>query len=98
VHGEFKVTPILFEGDEAPESSDVPLQLQELRRLPFYRNVVSEWPHSIGDPEKLFGLGTWDPFLNIENRLAKEFERLPTREKFERSPEPPKKKSWWQFW
>ncbi len=66
--------------------------------LPFYGNVVAEWPSEAGDPELLLGLGTWDPFLDIDKRSTVEFERL-VEPKIEEPPvETTTKKPWWRFW
>ena len=114
-NGEFRITPQVFEGHGEAESGNIPKQLDELSKLPFvsanpseltggqklYGNVISEWPRTAGDPEQLFGLGTWDPFVDIEHRLSLEFERVAVREKprdsLRHSAEKPKK-AWWQIW
>ena len=65
---------------------------------PLYGNVVSEWPEIAGDPAELFGLGTWDPFVNAEQCLIKEYERLAVRKPQHDATEAPKRKRvWWKF-
>jgi len=43
--------------------------------LPLYDNAVRLWPS--GDPIRLLGVGTWDPFENVKDDLETEFERVP---------------------
>jgi hypothetical protein len=104
----FTLTPIRSddgETDDSPASfSDLayvtlkqPVEFPGGRRL--YDNVVSEWPEIAGDPTELFGLGTWDPFVNAEQCLIKEYERLAVRAPRHHCTEAPKKKrAWWKFW
>lgn len=41
---------------------------------PFYGSAVELWPW--GDPTRLLGIGTWDPFLNLDRDFRTVFERV----------------------
>lgn len=58
--------------------------------LPLYGSAVRLWPS--GDPAKLLGIGTWDPFMNVDRTLEIVFERMPMS-----VPSHTSKKKWWQF-
>ncbi len=44
----------------------------------FYENASQEWPDDAGAPDKMLGIGTWDPYLNVERDYAVVWERLKT--------------------
>jgi len=64
-----------------------PIELLE-GGLPLYDSAVQLWP--AGDPDVLLGVGTWDPFLNVENDLVAEFERVPPPRRSEKIAQPAK--------
>lgn len=66
-----------------------------------YENVVAEWPAAYPLDAEALGLGTWEPFEDIKDKIALEFERLPVEELPAPRAEaktPPKRRPWWQFW
>ena len=117
--GTFEVTPRTFAEDpEFSYSEDV---LNEIATIPgvrvaqpvvieagetLYGNAVALWPADAGNPAKVLGIGTWDPFDNIERDYAQVFSRvcppkeqkgLPTKPRAQPSPRN-ETRPWWRFW
>jgi len=62
----------------------------------FYGHGIAFWP--VGDPTELLGLGTWDPFENIDSDWPVEFEGHGAgRGPASKSPEV-SSKPWWRIW
>ncbi|MEL6300123.1 MAG: hypothetical protein AAFR75_00320 [Pseudomonadota bacterium] len=113
--GDFEVTPGIDAegGGEADLTQD---EIKTLGALPFVAiqppmefvsgiplaaNVLKLWPREIGKAEALLGVGTWDPFMNFNDKSEMIYERLPSvkeepalkREGRQSAPKP-----WWKFW
>jgi len=105
------IVPFAF--DEDPDANVSPAALATLARvsdatveaprvipggLPLYESAVTLWP--FGDPGALLGVGTWDPFLNIESDLTTVFERVAAQPQPESSPPATQAapRPWWRFW
>jgi hypothetical protein len=86
--GRLRLIPSRFVEEEEPEVELPPAVLRAIAAipglsiepertidggLPFYGSAVGLWPW--GDPAKLLGIGTWDPFLNLERDFRTVFER-----------------------
>lgn len=106
------IAPIL-DGEDADDSSEdsvarlKQLEFVDLRPAvifeegrPFQVNAVTMWPVELGDPAELFGLGTFDAFVDVEKHLTLEFEQLAagTSPQTPRPLQSPKQKPWWRFW
>lgn len=69
--------------------------------IPLAANVIKLWPREIGEPDALLGVGTWDPFINFNDKSEMTYERLPPV-KEEPPPKPKVRQSapkpWWKFW
>jgi hypothetical protein len=69
---------------------------------PLYASAVSLWPPAAGDPVRILGVGTWDPFENLERDFDEVFARkcpqpaAPTRSVPATVAAPPK--PWWKIW
>lgn len=113
-----------FDITEDPECNATPEDLAALARVPgvtvgavhlmddgapLYDSAVQLWP--VGDPAQILGVGTWDPFQNVEREFVQVFERTPeghasrvsrvstpanTRQSAEVVAE--NMKPWWRFW
>lgn len=85
--GQASVTPNFFveDGEGAPESlleavrGAVDWRITGSRNveggLPLYENVVALWPKEFGDPGETLGVGTWDPFDNLDRDYRVVFDR-----------------------
>jgi hypothetical protein len=84
------VTPLTYDDLPGEESTSSEAVLAKLRAVPhvtvsapcederiFYENPVKEWPSGAGSPEEILGIGTWDPYLNIDSDFSVVFERVP---------------------
>jgi len=114
--GTFRVTARSFvEDDEIAYSENVLARIRALpgttvtepERVtngnPLYESALQLWPSEAGDPAKLLGIGTWDPFLQIDEDFSKVASRTcAVTRKPRRTPQlPPIKavrKPWWRFW
>jgi len=81
--GGASIIPVQFDEDEEAPLDAV--QLSRLRSIPgltvaptvaaeggkrLYDYPLRLWPPSLPDPERLLGLGTWDPFLQFEDHFS----------------------------
>jgi hypothetical protein len=114
--GAFRVTPRSFvEDGEIAYSENVLARIRALpgttvtdpERVmngnPLYESAVQLWPPDAGDPAKLLGIGTWDPFLQIEEDFSRVASRIcPVTRKPRQTPQlppiKPARKPWWRFW
>jgi hypothetical protein len=87
-NGLFTVTPRNF--SEAPDYRFSGVVLEAIRSIPgvsvtdphlvtgaeaLYGNAVQLWPPNAGDPIEMLGVGSWDPFDNVERDYAEVFVR-----------------------
>ena len=112
---QFEVIPRTF--DEDPELTYSEQVLSRIAAIPgvgvrapvvvaggdkLYGSAVELWPAAAGDPAKMLGIGTWDPFDNVERDYAQVFCRPCPADERKRSPAPrvvpvTPPKPWWKF-
>jgi hypothetical protein len=114
--GVLTVVPRTFSEDpERTYSEDV---LAEIRSIPgvevappvvieggdmLYGSAVALWPSEAGDPAETLGIGTWDPFMNVEDDYDEVFTRsCPATDRNPALEQPrtavASRKPWWKFW